>query len=288
MDLNINNYDLDDILNLFKLDYQFDIHDLKKAKKIMLKLHPDKSRLDPKYFLFFKKAYLTLVNIFKFREKKYIEKDKVYNSSQFDNEHVNTETVLNHFSNMSDFNKWFNKKFESVKIHDNEVNTGYGSWFKSDENINDIKVTNMNDFSRVFNEKKRECRDLIVKKDIIDVKKNSGSNILRETQECYSSDIFSKLPYEDLKKAHTETVVPVTIDDFNNKEKFNNVQSLKNHRSNMDVGSLSIQQSREMLLNRQIEENKFDTQRAYKILKQDEEIHEKHNQWNTYLNVIKN
>ena len=50
MDLNINNYDLDDILNLFKLDYQFDIHDLKKAKKTMLKLHPDKSRLDPKYF----------------------------------------------------------------------------------------------------------------------------------------------------------------------------------------------------------------------------------------------
>lgn len=33
MDLNINNYDLDDILNLFKMPKNFDEEDIKRAKK---------------------------------------------------------------------------------------------------------------------------------------------------------------------------------------------------------------------------------------------------------------
>ena len=32
-DLNINNYTLEDLLNLFRLDYNFTIDDLKNAKK---------------------------------------------------------------------------------------------------------------------------------------------------------------------------------------------------------------------------------------------------------------
>ena len=50
-DLDISNYDLADILNLFKCDYNFDEEDLKNAKKIYLKTHPDKSKLPNKYFV---------------------------------------------------------------------------------------------------------------------------------------------------------------------------------------------------------------------------------------------
>jgi len=39
MDLNIENYDLDDILNLFKIPKNFTEEDLKSAKKIVLKTH---------------------------------------------------------------------------------------------------------------------------------------------------------------------------------------------------------------------------------------------------------
>ena len=50
VDLDIDNYDLEDILQLFKLDYNFDEKDLRNAKKAALKSHPDKSNLDMKYF----------------------------------------------------------------------------------------------------------------------------------------------------------------------------------------------------------------------------------------------
>ena len=43
-DLDIENYELEDILNLFKLQYNFVEADLKKAYRIALKLHPDRSK----------------------------------------------------------------------------------------------------------------------------------------------------------------------------------------------------------------------------------------------------
>ena len=66
LDLDINNYDLHDILALFKLDKDFSENDLKKAKQLVLKMHPDKSRLDAKYFLFFSSAYKRLYSIYEF------------------------------------------------------------------------------------------------------------------------------------------------------------------------------------------------------------------------------
>ena len=54
IDLNIDNYDLNDVLKLFKMPYHFSEKELKQAKKIVLKTHPDKSGLDKEYFLFFK------------------------------------------------------------------------------------------------------------------------------------------------------------------------------------------------------------------------------------------
>lgn len=58
LDLNIQNYDLEDILNLFKLNYQFTEQNLKQAYKTVLKTHPDKSGLDKEVFLFLKKRML--------------------------------------------------------------------------------------------------------------------------------------------------------------------------------------------------------------------------------------
>ena len=63
LDLNIHNYDLNDLLNLFKLPYHFTEEHLRDAKKTVLKTHPDKSRLDRKYFLFFSKAYKYLLKM---------------------------------------------------------------------------------------------------------------------------------------------------------------------------------------------------------------------------------
>ena len=51
-DLNIENYGYEDILYLFKLDYNFNEENMKMAKKMVIQMHPDKSNMDKKYFYF--------------------------------------------------------------------------------------------------------------------------------------------------------------------------------------------------------------------------------------------
>ena len=51
-ELDIEKYTLEDLLALFHLTVQFDERDLKNARKSVLRLHPDKSHLDPTYFIF--------------------------------------------------------------------------------------------------------------------------------------------------------------------------------------------------------------------------------------------
>ena len=63
LDLNIDNYDFDDILNLFEINIDFNENDLKKCKSKVLLMHPDKSNLNKDFFIFYSKAYKILVMI---------------------------------------------------------------------------------------------------------------------------------------------------------------------------------------------------------------------------------
>ena len=56
-DINIYNYDLDEILALFHLEYNYQKKDLLKCKEIVVKIHPHHSKLDPCYFDFYNRAY---------------------------------------------------------------------------------------------------------------------------------------------------------------------------------------------------------------------------------------
>jgi len=53
VDLNIANYSLSDILQLFKIENGLDEEGMKKAKRHVLMMHPDKSNLSKEYFYFF-------------------------------------------------------------------------------------------------------------------------------------------------------------------------------------------------------------------------------------------
>ena len=103
------------------------------------------------------------------------------------------------------------------------------------------------------------------------------STLTGDIPDNFSSDLFSNLQYEDLRKAHTETVIPVTLDDYNNVKKFNNVNEYTSYRDSINTTPLSEQHAREYLTNKnKLEENKA-TERAYKLAKQLEEVKEKQN-----------
>ena len=275
VDLDIENYELEDILNLFRLQYNFVEADLKRAYRMALKLHPDKSGLDGEYFRFYMKAYKIVENIFNFRNrKKKCAYDVVYNSKETDISE--DKAVLLHSLNgksIKEFNKWFNEQFEKTKVNDDENDSGYGKWIKENEVSENNEKVSLSEFGRVFEKKKTECKALVKYNGVQDTEGgNGGYNLVRDKVENYSSGLFSKLSYEDFKKAHTETVIPVTREDYEKKEKFSSLEMYKRHRDSQNTAPPSLQQSRQYLAERDKNENVLHARRAFKILKRDEEI----------------
>ena len=281
-DLNIDNYDLEDILNLFHLDYKFEKEKMKNAKLMALKTHPDKSGLPKDVFLFFMKAYKMLEAIYEYRYKKeQCAKKQKYNANK---------QLLKKLDgkNPKEFNKWFNEMFEKVRVKDEDVDTGYGSWFKSNEDVDEENVKSRAGMNEAFERKKEKSRALILHKEINEMGGRSGYDLTRGKPEQYSSDMFSNLPYQDLKKAHTETVVPVTIKDYMARPKFESVESYVRYREQNRPDMISLEQSRQMMKDRNIKNDRQNTERAFRLIKRDEEIARSNKEWWSHLKQLKN
>ena len=63
--LDINTYSLEELFGLFDLNYNLTEESMRAAKKKVLMIHPDKSRLPPTYFHFYREAYEVVLNIYK-------------------------------------------------------------------------------------------------------------------------------------------------------------------------------------------------------------------------------
>ena len=290
LDLDINNYNLNDILTLFKLEYDFDENALKNAKRIVLQTHPDKSRLPAKYFIFYSKAYKVLYNIHEFRNKSSDKREENY--ATLSNEDKNR--LLENFfeknkplKEANGFNTWFNEQFEKNKLKTEADESGYGEWLTSNEDLEPEKRISQAEMASEFMKKKNQVRSLIVHKDVNEIYANNlgASELTTNAPEEYSSDLFSNLSYQDLKRAHTESVIPVTDEDYHKIQKFKNVNEYTAHRNTQDTKPLSETQALEYLKNRTQAGDKEATTRAYELAKQVE--HSKQNNQTFWGNIMK-
>jgi len=267
LDLDINNYNLNELLKLFNISYDFTLNELKKSKKIVLNTHPDKSKLDSKYFIFFKNAYSKILNIWNFRHK--CINNNVNNTEYVIDEEKN-KIVENFLLNKTDtktFNKWFNQQFNEHCIQ--PTTKGYDSWLKSDDGLtNNIQCTNAsqinNSFEKLHNQSSNQC---VVHRDYYGLNYNS-SNAIDSTEQFdnnLGSDIFSNLQFDDVKHAYTNSLIQnVSNNKIQEKMQYNNnVQKYESERNN----TISISEKQTMIYLKQKEEliNKQSMIRAYNI-----------------------
>ena len=273
-DLNIENYSFEDLLKLFELSENFNDYELKNAKKIVLRLHPDKSGLPSEYFLFYSKAYKMLYNIWKFKNLS-IDKNENGLWKKDDDLDMNMDESLNEkrslVSNKSkkmdvrEFNKWFNDEFEKTMVPIQSQN-GYDDWFKNEKD--DIIV------DHDIEEHKKRVRDIIVYDGVHELPvHSSGYSELRgdDKENGYTSDIFSLLPYQDLYAAHTIPVIPVSEKDFSEDEHFQSVDAYKKHSDALVNHSINNQQGTAYFKEKEKKDNEESTHIAYLFAKEAEE-----------------
>lgn len=293
VDLDIDNYSLEDILNLFRLSEAFDEADLKKAKQYVLRIHPDKSRLEPKYFLFYSKAYKTLYSIWEFKNRSEKKSGNTENYTPLNVGEEDKKRALNTFignkglKDVNNFNKWFNEEFEKQKVSNDDNENGYGSWLKSDDGIDDTNITNLREMDQHIQRRKKEARSLVVHQGITDMTSQSvGGSSLLESDDTYSSGMFSSVGFQDLKQAHEESVIPVTDEDYQNVKKFQNVNEYMNYRNKQQTVPLSEIQAHQYLAQREKQESITTTKRAYELAKQSERSKENNDAfWGKILKI---
>ena len=229
IDLNIENYSLNDLYNLFKINSQTLTDDIMKhAKKIVLMTHPDKSRLEPKYFLFYSAAYKRLFSIYEFQNKSTRKNVMLEDHSPDENNRLldNMFQKNTKLKDTKNFNSWFNAQFDKRKVGDSNE-SGYGDWLKSDEGIYDVGQVSKANMAQEFEKQKKQIQALTVYGGVNDMYASTFGGTLLGQQENYTAD-----GYTDLRQAYVESVIPVTLDDYNNRTKYRNIEELKSSRTN--------------------------------------------------------
>jgi len=275
LDLDLENYSLDDLYHLFNINGGILNEDnLKSAKQIVLKMHPDKSGLDSKYFLFFSKAYKRLYGIYEFQNK---SSKKQYKDEDFFDE-SNRNILDNMFKknkNLKEpknFNEMFNKAFEKHRL-DNPMEHGYGDWLKSNEgfisvNENVTKET----MNENFEQNKKQIQALSVYTGVTSMFASSLGGSLLDGGGDLSTDT-----YTDLKQAYTETLIPVTQEDYNKIQKFNNISEYKRHRDQVDTTPISKEEAERKLLEQKQQHDQHSAALAFKLAQEAERAKEKQN-----------
>lgn len=256
LDLNIDNYSRPDLYKLFGLNNSVILTEdiMKEAKKLVLKSHPDKSHLEPKYFLFFSKAYKRLYGIYEFQNKATKKEEMQTDYGNVKEQNILLNTMFDKKKELKDpsnFNKWFNNQFEKYKIDDETRETGYGDWLKSNEGIYDVGEVSKANMNSEFEKQKKNIQNIIVYNGVNDLNASAfgGSSLLSKQDNFSSGELFSKdgMGYTDLRQAYVESIIPVTDDDYKKIHKFNNVNDYKNHRDNMQTKPLSKEEAMRQL-----------------------------------------
>ena len=282
LDLDIRNYKLQDITKLFNIPLVFNESDLRIAKLAVLQTHPDKSQLPKEYFLFFSSAYKMLYQVYTFRSGKNRNNKESYkdivDEETIDASEDSMKLCVDKVKrlNAAEFNKLFNEHYEKCKI-EMEEDVGYEDWFRSQQDdIDDLTNASWDQRVSHIDKKKQTLREnlaLVPKNDLQSVNIYGGGSTCgyalgQGAPAEHSSGLFSSLQYEDLKKAHTETVIPVTHEDYVNSKKFNNTHDLKVFR---DLNLKSFSYDKEEAVNKKnaqaYQEEEDNTHRAFMMAK---------------------
>ena len=255
--LNIHMYNLQEILGLFELNYDISIEDLKRAKKKVLMLHPDKSKLSAEYFLFYKKAFDIIIQFYKNNNKQnqeITEETTKYNPLVNDfnkSTYKQVNSVINKMK-QDEFNEKFNQLFETNMAEKPKQNNN--EWFSKEDPIYNIeKNVSVNNMGQILDNIKQKNSEIIRYNGVRELYVSGGVGTRLydgdddeddDAEQYVSSDPFSKLKFDDLRKVHKDqTVFAVSEKDIHNIPQYSSVDHFVRERGKQPLTPLEKQEA---------------------------------------------
>jgi len=240
--LDINMYSFEEILDLFDLSYDISLEDMKRAKKKVLMLHPDKSKLSSSYFLFYKKALDIVFNYYQNNNKQnqvVSKENSEYSLPENDLSKHNTNNIKKTIGQMDpkEFQKKFNESFEkNMLTKTNPVN----EWFSKDEPVYNIQEpVSKNNMGIILENIKKQNNGLVKYNGVQNMYSSGGTNLYydeEETDDYVTSDPFGKLKFDDLRKVHKDqTVFAVSESDYNKVTQYRSIDEINKARNEQNL-----------------------------------------------------
>jgi len=279
--LDINTYSLEEMFGLFDLTYDLTEESMRAAKKKVLMIHPDKSKLSSEYFLFYKQAYEIILDIYK--QKNRIQNAPlsatVYNPEVTKTKGIgNQQTETVHFNPQKCFasvtpteskeiqGKKFNDKFNELYETNmaKKTDPSKHDWFRQESAQDDFAGRNIN--SKNMGEAIEEIKvkqglnQMSVYNGVREIRPMGfGTSYYEDADDSANTsyvecDIFSKLKFDDLRKVHRDqTVFAVSEKDFSKVTQYKNVDQYVNAREQNKGTAMSKELSNSVLEKQQRE-----------------------------------
>jgi hypothetical protein len=259
---------------MFDLTYSISIEDLKRAKRKVLMVHPDKSALPPDYFLFYKRAFEHVVNYYQSQTRQSQIVDEHTSVEYVPINEPDPETRVQFRENVQQmkteqFQRRFNELFEQNMAE--KPDTSRNEWFSAESaepiyaSKGPVNASNLNSSFDTIKARQRE-QGIVRYTGVRELSSASGvggsafydmappaigANGEPEAadEDIYvSSDPFSKLKFEDLRKVHKDqTIFAVSESDYANVQKYANVEQYSRARSAAPLVPMEKQRAQQML-----------------------------------------
>ena len=220
--LDINKYTLEEIFGLFDLTYNLTEESMRAAKKKVLMIHPDKSKLPPSYFHFYREAYEIVLNIYKQKARQtegvlnansvYKPLDHEESRPDISKKMAEAATGTGSNKNQNAFNNKFNDLYDKNMARKADTSR-YDLFRQSDSVFDDFsqKQVNPKNMGTELEAIKQKQAALQVYRGVQEMNASgqSGTSYFEEDDgaEYVSSDVFSKLKFDDLRKVHKDQTV---------------------------------------------------------------------------------
>lgn len=244
LELDVRKYSLEDLLHLFQLNNvpgkalrEILTEDtLKQAKRIVARMHPDKSRLPNQYFVFFSEAYAELERMYQHHTQNQVqtvaqEREEFVRRTQQDDRFAHEKQPKDGES----FKAWFNQQFEEKKRETEKEDPGqrgYDEWLKSDADI--LFAPTRIAQNQLGSEMNRLKQQLIIPRfeaQHFSAPSSAGGSSLITTGDHFGSDrLFGKGGFSDLRQAYAESVMAITEDELLRRTMYSSVDQLRRER----------------------------------------------------------
>jgi len=248
-------YSLDELLGLFDLTYNMTQTELRNAKRRVLMLHPDKSKLPPEYFLFYKKAFEVVVQFYENNNKQNQEMTEEATTYRPLNNGLNKATIKKVATVAGEmapkeFQNKFNELFE--KNMATKLDTSKNDWFTKDEPVYKTEeAVSSKNMGQVFENMKQKTAEMVKYRGVQEIDRSGGTRLYEDDDEndlYISSDPFSKLKFDDLRKVHKDqTIFSVSESDYTKVKKYSSVDHFVRERGNQPLNPLDKPEAERLL-----------------------------------------